>query len=138
MKKLALLLLALPLAISTTPVIAPAFAFPPISPHEALFNEGEAVTVEGIASIRKDPQRLGIDIDLDGEHSPFLGYIIAGHDAQFPNLASYAGKMVDITGVVQFYLGRAEVKMTSAKQLKLASPNNMTNEQPYRGQGHYP
>jgi hypothetical protein len=82
--------------------------------------------VEGIASIRKDPKRLGTDIDLDGEHSPFLGYIIAGNEAQFPNLASYAGKLVDITGVVQFYLGRAEVKMTSASQLKLASPNDRT------------
>ena len=82
--------------------------------------------VEGIASIRKDPQRLGTDIDLDGEHSPFLGYIIAGNEAQFPNLASYAGKLVDITGVVQFYLARAEVKMTSASQLKLASPNDKT------------
>jgi hypothetical protein len=122
MKKLVLLLLALLLAISTTPVIAPAFAFPPISPHQALFNEGEAVTVEGIAGVRKDPQRLGIDIDLDGEHSQFFGYIISGHDAEFPNLASYAGKMVDITGVVQFYLGRTEVKMTSATQLKLAPP----------------
>jgi DNA/RNA endonuclease YhcR with UshA esterase domain len=100
--------------------MALASAFPPISPHAALFHEGEAVTVEGIASIRKDPLRLGMDIDLDGEHSPFLGYIIAGHDPQFPNLGRYAGKMVDITGVVQFYLGRAEVKMTSATQLKLA------------------
>ena len=127
MKKLTLILLALLLAISTTPAIAPAFAFPfpPISPHEALLNEGQCVVVEGIASIRKD-QRLGTDIDLDGEHSPFLGYIIAGNEAQFPNLASYAGKLVDITGVVQFYLGRAEVKMTSASQLKLASPNDGT------------
>src|ERR1700678_1246461 len=128
MKKLALILLALLLAISTTPAIAPAFAFPfpPISPHDALLNEGQCVVVEGIASIRKDPQRLGTDIDLDGEHSPFLGYIIAGNEAQFPNLTSYAGKLVNITGVVQFYLGRAEVKMTSASQLKLASPNDRT------------
>ena len=126
MKKLTLTSLALLLAISTT--IAPAFAypFPPISPHDALLNEGQCVVVEGIASIRKDPQRLGTDIDLDGEHSPFLGYIIAGDEAQFPNLASYAGKRVDITGVVQFYLARAEVKMTSASQLKLASPNDRT------------
>jgi hypothetical protein len=125
-KKLALISSVLLLAISTTPVIAPAFAFPPISPHEALVNEGQRVVVEGIASIRKDAQRLGTDIDLDGEHSPFLGYIIAGNEAQFPNLASYAGRLVDITGVVQFYLGRAEVKMTSTTQLKLASPNDRT------------
>jgi hypothetical protein len=128
MKKLTLVLLGLLLAISTAPAIAPASAypFPPISPHEALLDEGQCVVVEGVASIRKDPQRLGTDIDLDGERSPFLGYIIAGHDARFPNLASYAGKRVDITGVVQFYLGRAEVKMTSAPQLKLASPNDKT------------
>jgi len=125
-KKLALISSALLLAISTAPATTPAFAFPPISPHDALLNEGQCVVVEGIASIRKDPKRLGTDIDLDGEHSPFLGYIIAGNEAQFPNLASYAGRRVDITGVVQFYLGRAEVKMTSATQLKLASPNDRT------------
>ena len=126
MKKLALILLALLPAISTASGLAFAYPFPPISPHEALVNEGQRVVVEGIASIRKDAQRLGTDIDLDGVHSPFLGYIIAGNEAQFPNLASYAGRLVDITGVVQFYLGRAEVKMTSASQLKLASPNDRT------------
>jgi hypothetical protein len=84
-KKLALISSVLLLAISTTPAIAPAFAFPfpPISPHDALLNEGQCVVVEGIASVRKDPQRLGADIDLDGEHSPFLGYIIAGNEASF-------------------------------------------------------
>lgn len=93
----------------------------PISPHLALANRGQCVTVRGIASVRHDPQRLGTDVDIDGKNSPFLGYILPGNESDFPMLKKVNGQRVDITGVVQFYLGRAEVVMTSPSQLKLAS-----------------
>jgi DNA/RNA endonuclease YhcR with UshA esterase domain len=107
-------------------VSAQALTLAPISPHRALSYKGQCVMVEGKASVRKDPIRLGTDIDLDGEKSPFLGYIIPGNESQFPSLNSYAGKIVDITGVVQFYQGRAEIRMTSANQINPASPNKGT------------
>jgi hypothetical protein len=103
---------------------AQAAVLAPISPQLARSNKGQCVMVEGRASVRKDPNRLGTDIDLDGEKSPFLGYILPGNESQFPTLDSYAGKTVDITGIVQFYMDRAEIVITSAKQIKLASPNS--------------
>jgi hypothetical protein len=99
-------------------------ALAPISPQLALSNKGQCVMVEGKANVRKDPNRLGTDVDLDGEKSPFLGYILPGDLLQFPTLNTYNGKIVDITGIVQFYQGRAEIKMTSASQIKIASPSN--------------
>jgi DNA/RNA endonuclease YhcR with UshA esterase domain len=116
---------ALVVIATTSALIASAQAavLAPISPHLALAYRGQCVMVEGKASIRKDPNRQGIDVDLDGEKSPFLGYIIRNDEAQFPALHSYDGKIVDITGIIQFYQGRAEIKMTSARQLKIASPN---------------
>ena len=103
---------------------AQAAVLAPISPKLALSNKGQCVIVEGKATIRKDPNRAGTDVDLDGEKSPFLGYIIPGDEAQFPGLSSYNGKIVDITGVVQFYQGRAEIKISSSKQIKSASPGS--------------
>jgi hypothetical protein len=104
-------------------VSAQAAVLAPISPQRALSYRRQCVMVEGMASVRKDPNRLGTDVDIDGEKSPFLGYILPGDESQFSKLNSYVGKIVDITGIVQFYQGRAEIKMTSANQIKLASPN---------------
>jgi hypothetical protein len=92
----------------------------PISPHLALANRGQCVSVEGTASVRSDPQRLGLDVDLDGTDSPAFGYILPGNEAQFPDLGSLAGQRVVLTGVVQYYLGRAEITLASAKQLSPA------------------
>jgi hypothetical protein len=92
-----------------------------ITPHEALANRGQCVSVQGTATVRDDPQRPGLDVDLDGKSSPAFGYIEPQDKAQFPNLASMDGQRVNISGVVQFYLGRAEIKMTSAKQLMPAT-----------------
>jgi hypothetical protein len=103
-----LVLLALP---------AGADVLQPISPHQALANKGECVSVEGTASVRSDPQRPGFDLDLDGKDSSAFGYILPQNKAQFPDLDSLNGRHVTITGVVQFYLGRAEITMTTARQL---------------------
>ena len=40
---------------------------------------------------------------------------------QFPDLDSLAGQRVNISGVVQFYRGRAEINLTSARQLTSAT-----------------
>lgn len=115
-------------------VTAPASAaLSPITPAQSLSNVGQCVAVEGIASVRKDPQRLGTDIDLDGEHSAFLGYIPPGNERQFSNLAKLKGQKVRIVGVVQMYLGRGEVRITNPSQLRAArgpSPNDTANHLP--------
>jgi hypothetical protein len=108
--------------------VLPALAVPawaafltPISPHEALSNLGQCVTVKGTASVRPDPQRLGTDVDIDGKDSSFFGYILPGNEKEFPQLQSLNGQQVQITGVVQFYHSRAEVRMTVAQQIAPAS-----------------
>ena len=107
--------------------VLPAFAAPlsPITPHQALANRGQCVVVEGIASVRPDPQRPGYDVDLDGKDSSAFGYIQPENKAQFPDIESLNGQKIAIAGVVNFYLGRAEIRMTSAKQL---NPTNVSDE----------
>jgi len=113
-----LLAVAAAAAIFTVPAYA---ALSPITSDQSLQNLGQCVAVEGTASVRKDPQRLGTDIDVDGEHSAFLGYIPAGNERQFPDLDSLNGQKVRITGVVHTYLGRGEVKITNLPQLTAAT-----------------
>jgi hypothetical protein len=109
-------------AAAITLSVLPAFALPlsPISPHQALANRGQCVVVEGTASVRPDPQRLGIDVDLDGKDSSAFGFIRPEDQAQFPDLNAVDGQRVEMAGVVEFYLGRAQIKLTSAKQLSPA------------------
>jgi len=110
-------------AAAVTGVLAvPAYAaLSPITSDQSLQNLGQCVAVEGTASVRKDPQRLGTDIDVDGEHSSFLGYIPPGNERQFPDLGSLNGQKVRITGVVHTYLGRGEVRIANKPQLTAAT-----------------
>ena len=112
-------LAAASLALLAVPALAAALA--PISPHEALANRGQCVAIEGTASVRTDPQRQGIDVDLDGKDSPAFAFIETQNQSQFPDLSSLEGQRVNVSGVVEFYLGRAEIKLTSAKQLTPAT-----------------
>ena len=102
--------------LTTLPVFA-ASPLAPITPHQALANRGQCVVVEGTASVRPDPQRLGIDVDLDGKDSSAFGFIQAENQSQFPDLNSLDGQRVAMSGIVEFYLGRAQIKLTSAKQI---------------------
>lgn len=106
--------------------VLPAFAVPlaPISPHLALANLGQCVSVEGTATVRSDPQRPGLDVDLDGIDSSAFGYIIPQNESQFPDIASMNGQRVALTGVITLYLGRAQIHMTSSKQLGPAGANS--------------
>jgi hypothetical protein len=100
----------------------------PISPSQALSNEGQCVTVEGEASIMPDSLRSGTDILLRDKHGVLVGYIPAEDMAQFPKVKSFEGKLVDITGVIQFHLSQPEIKMMSTHQLLMAP----TNGKPYQ------
>ena len=60
----------------------PSPLFPPISAAQALANEGQTMTVEGVASIHQD-SRLGSYVDLDGKWpaTHFSAYIPSGKRA---------------------------------------------------------
>jgi hypothetical protein len=127
------------LALTTLPVFAAA-PLAPITPHQALANRGQCVAVEGTASVRPDPQRPGLDVDLDGKDSSAFGYIRPENVAQFPNIESVNGQRVAIAGVVEFYLGRAQIKLTSASQLTPAGTHQggLTQLGPeWASSGHY-
>jgi hypothetical protein len=98
-------------------VLPASAALAPITASQSLQNIGQCVAVEGVASVRPDPQRFGTDVDIDGEHSSFLGFIPKGNEAQFPQLASLNGQQIRITGVVHTYLGRGEVSLADAAQV---------------------
>ena len=95
--------------------------FEPLAPRDALAHEGECFTVEGRAHIFPDPLRFGTDVEL-GRPNEFLGYVLPGDEHEYPNLRAYEGQMVDITGVIQFYMAGPEVKMTEPHQLMKAPP----------------
>ena len=67
-----------------------------ITPEQSLSNIGQCVAVEGTASVRPDPIRFGTDIDINGEHSQFLGFIPRGNEGQF-DLGSLNGLQVRLT-----------------------------------------
>ena len=94
---------------------------PPISPAQARGHEGECFSVEGQAEIHDDPLRPGMDIELANGANHFIGFIPVEDEAQFPALRRYQGRLVDVTGVIQFYLGEPEIKMMNAHQLLTAA-----------------
>jgi hypothetical protein len=121
-KSMTLMLLA-----ALIPGAAMASAVAPITPQQALAHQGKCVTVTGTGSLRADPQRLGFDLDVDGKDSPFFGYIPRENRSQFPELDNLSGGQVAVSGVVQFYHGRAEIELTSAHQLKPVSSEDTAN-----------
>jgi hypothetical protein len=94
--------------------------FPPISAGQALANQGQTVTVEGVASIHQD-SRLGSYIDLDGKWpaTHFSAYIPDGSEHVFPPLPSLVGHVVDITGTIGARRGIATIVITDASQLRV-------------------
>ncbi len=102
-------------------------ALAPITASQSLQNIGQCVAVEGVASVRPDPQRFGTIIDIDGEHSSFLGFIPKGNEGQFPQLASLNGQQIRITGVVHTYLGRGEVSLADGAQITPARGANASD-----------
>jgi len=94
--------------------------FPPISAAQALANQGQTVTVEGVASIHQD-SRLGSYIDLDGQWpaTHFSAYIPDGNEHVFPPIQSLVGHIVDITGTIGIRRGIATIIITDASQLRV-------------------
>jgi hypothetical protein len=114
-------------AVTTLFTAAPAFAtLPSIDAARSLSNIGQCVAVEGIATVRRDPQRLGTIVDIDGPKSSFLGFIPLGNERQLPQLASLDGQKVRITGVPHIYLARGEVWITDPAQIVLADSVTVT------------
>ena len=110
-------------ALLLTPACASAYAAGAIKPSEAASQEGSLVIVEGTADVHDDSGRPGVDITLTGsDNSHMTAFVPTQAKNLFPDLGSYSGKTVDVTGVVAFNSGRPVIRVMRANQLKLASP----------------
>lgn len=97
---------------------APALA-QTISPQDARSHVGTTVTVRGIVDEVHTSDRGNVFLNMGG-HYPnqvFTGFIRARNAASFPNVQSYQGKTVGISGALKLYKGKPEIEMDSASQL---------------------
>jgi len=102
------------LSLAASPVLAGV-----IHPSQAITAEGQAVIVEGTAHI----QDGGAAIELTGGGNGHLTVIIPEQvKATLPDLASYEGKTVDVTGTVSIVGRWPQITISRASQLKMASP----------------
>jgi hypothetical protein len=97
-----------------TPAIAATY-----SPTEAQKHVGESATVEGIASVYVAKSGTTfVDLGGSGRDAPFTGVIFKDKAATMPSVQSYSGKVVDITGTIKDYQGKAEIVIEDAGQIK--------------------
>jgi hypothetical protein len=97
----------------------------PLSPLEALHHIGGGVmTIEGIASISTPSTGTVtfVEVGDPGNSAIVQGVILDGDHGKFPDLASYNGKKVQITGSVQTFKGVLRIVLSSPDQLKLVEP----------------
>ena len=102
-------------------LVSSVYAAGPITPRQALGSAGQNVVVEGtVSGIYPDPMQAGVDLEVTAQDSHIIGFIPEGSESAFADIKAYAGKTVDLTGVVQTSDGRAEIRITSERQLSPA------------------
>src|SRR6516225_1864396 len=94
---------------------------PVIKDSEAIRNIGKNVEVRGlVVSVRTSP--LGttlINFGRDYPDQTFAGFIAAGSKiATDQQIASLQGKIIGITGKIELYRGKPEIKVLSMNQIK--------------------
>jgi DNA/RNA endonuclease YhcR with UshA esterase domain len=92
----------------------------PIAPADAMAHVGQSVTVEGAVS-DVFTARSGVTLlDIGGRYpdNPFTAVILTGDAGKFPDVKTFNGKTVDITGPVKLYKGKPEIVLSDAAQIK--------------------
>jgi RecJ-like exonuclease len=100
---------------------APALAeTPTITPADAKTHVGQTVTVEGAVGNIAAGRSGTTFIDVGGRYpdNSFAAVIFAADRSKFPDLKTFDGKVVDITGAVTLYRGKPEIILKSADQMK--------------------
>jgi hypothetical protein len=93
----------------------------PVSPQQAMGDQGQNVTVEGVATVSDAEGLPGLFVRLNakGSSTPFAGYISTGNEDKFRDIRALEGKTVDITGVVETSGSIPIIRISSAGQLKV-------------------
>lgn len=91
-----------------------------ITPADAKAYVGQTVTVEGAVGNVATANSGTVFIDLGGRYpdNGFAAVIFAADRGKFPDVKTFVGKTVDITGAVSLYRGKPEIILKSADQMK--------------------
>jgi hypothetical protein len=87
--------------------------------QEAPAHIGERACVRGrlVRAYTSASGTVFLDFCENYKGCPFSGVIFADDAGKFGDLSRYAGKTVTLTGIISFYRGRAEIKLSDPKQL---------------------
>jgi hypothetical protein len=112
------------LALLLSLLATPAGGLPVIKDSQAVQYLGKNVEVRGfVVSVTISP--LGTAFINFGRHYPnqtFAGFIEAGSKIA-KRIAELQGKLVAITGKIELYQGKPEIKVTSTDQIKVLDPH---------------
>jgi len=87
------------------------------TPTEAAKHVGESATVEGVASVYVSKGGTTfVDLGGSGRSAPFTGVIF--EKTAIPDVASYNGKTVGISGMIKDYKGKPEIIIRSPGQIR--------------------
>ena len=93
---------------------------PPIEPSDAPNHIGQSVTVSGLVVAVFVSKRGNVFINFGDKYpnQTFTGWVPAGTPlASDPSLQLLQGKTVKITGVIELYHGKPEIRITSKDQI---------------------
>ena len=102
-------------------IVTRADELPVIKDSDAVYYVGKNVEVRGlVVSITTSPLGTAfINFGREYPNQTFAGFIAAGSKlADDQRIATLQGKIIGITGTIELYLGKPEIKVTSADQVK--------------------
>ena len=108
-------------ALTLAALISSAYAAGALRPSQALAYRGQLALIEGTADIQSDASRINVKL-TGSDNSHFTAFIPEANKDKFPELDTYTGKVVDVSGVVYFESSGPTIMITRPNQLKLASP----------------
>jgi DNA/RNA endonuclease YhcR with UshA esterase domain len=100
---------------------------PVIKDSEAIRYVAKSVEVRGfVVSVTISPLGTAfINFGRDYPNQTFAGFIAAGSKlATAARIAALPGKLVGITGKIELYQGKPEIKVTSTDQIKVLDPSS--------------
>ncbi len=94
---------------------------PVYSAEESIYHIGEFATVRGKVYAVSESNKGNIFLNLEGNdpNQKFQGMIFVSYKANFPNILSYEGKIVEITGLIELDGDKPLIILKSQNQIKI-------------------